>query len=346
MRLAIAFLLTAGLHGVAGGAEVVLREHATPTTSVVRLGDVADLPVANTSSPEDLALAAELAAVPLMPAPAPGSQRFLTAAQVRDLLAACGVDMRTIVLRGAARVAVSVPVADPMAPPPGKISPQRPTREVVADQISKVIVSYLRDHTGHDLWNVMVSPDNDVVEAYWHCGAALTISGGQAPWTGRQRFEISAPELEERIMAFAAVERVEMVAFALRPIARGDYVRATDVALQPYTGAISSQTATTLDVIVGKEAVQAIRAGAMIMTNQVRAPLLVRRGERVSVRARAAGVTVRTFATAQQDGSLGDLIAVQALEGKDRYSAQVSGLRELEVLAVGASASEVAAISQ
>ena len=40
--------------------------------------------------------------------------------------------------------------------------------------------------------------------------------------------------------------------------------------------------------------------------------------------------------TAQQDGSLGDLVQVQALEGKERYAARVSGVRELEVFAAGA----------
>ena len=63
----------------------------------------------------------------------------------------------------------------------------------------------------------------------------------------------------------------------------------------------------------------------------------------MSVRARAAGVVVRTYATARQDGSMGDLISVQSLETKGRFAARVSGLRELEVFAGGTSAVEVAA---
>ena len=95
--------------------------------------------------------------------------------------------------------------------------------------------------------------------------------------------------------------------------------------------------------VVGKEATQTLRAGSAILSTQVRSPLLVRRGERVSVRARAAGVVVRTYATAQQDGSLSDLIQVQALTGKERYAARVSGTRELEVFAAGAAAEEISA---
>jgi flagella basal body P-ring formation protein FlgA len=211
----------------------------------------------------------------------------------------------------------------------------------VAEHAAHSIISYLRAQTGHDLWNVVVSPDDNLVDACWRAGADLPISGGQEPWVGRQRFNLTLPGTNEPVLVFAVVERVEMLAFAVRPITRGSFVRATDVALRPVVRAVPTNAAKSLDAIVGKEAVQDIRENAMVLSNQVRTPLLVRRGERVSVCAKAAGVTVRTYAIAQQDGSLGDLIAVQTLETKDRYSARVAGVRELEVLAIGASADDV-----
>jgi flagella basal body P-ring formation protein FlgA len=136
------------------------------------------------------------------------------------------------------------------------------------------------------------------------------------------------------------------VAFAVGPIARGSFVRASDVALRPVTRAVPTNATTSLAAIVGKEAVQDIRENQMIMANQVRSPLLVRRGDRVTVCAKAAGVKVSTYAVAQQEGALGDLIAVQALDTKDKYSARVTGVRELEVLAIGASADDVTAIGR
>jgi flagella basal body P-ring formation protein FlgA len=321
--------------------EIGLRERVAVTGSVVRLGDIAEV----TSSAagvagggQDAALVAELASVPLMPAPVAGSTKFLTIVQVRDLLAANGVDLRGVTIRGAAHVAVVPQPASTTISPPGRRSPQPPSREVAAQQATQAIVAYLRQQTGHDLWNVTVSPDDNLLDACWQLGSDLPVAGGQAPWTGRQRFAATLPGAEKPMLIFAAVERVEMVAFALRAIERGDFVRATDVALQPYTQAVPTNASRSLDAIVGKEAVQGIRAGSMVMTNQVRAPVLVRRGERVSVCAKAAGVIVRTYATAQQEGSLGDLIAVQPLDSKEKYSARVSGVRELEVLAIGASA--------
>jgi flagella basal body P-ring formation protein FlgA len=331
----------------ANGADVVLRWKASVSGSIVRLGDVVEF--AKAGDGVDAKFAAELAAAPLMPTPAPGTEHFLTAAQLRDLLTAIGVDVNGLQFRGAEAVAISAApldqaeVKEPGNPPRTRL---RPDREAAAREIASLIVRYLREQTGHAIWNVTVSPDDNLVEVYWRYGPQVAVTGGVAPWTGRQRFNLDGPGLDRRVLAFAAVERIEMVAFASHAIAAGDLVRATDVGLKPYSGAMPAQAVKSLEEAVGKEATQAIREGAMLTGNLLRAPFLVRRGERVSVRARAAGVSVRTYATAQQDGSLGDLIAVQALERKDRYFARVTGTRELEVFAGGSTAVEVAGASR
>jgi flagella basal body P-ring formation protein FlgA len=115
------------------------------------------------------------------------------------------------------------------------------------------------------------------------------------------------------------------------------------VELRLHTGALPKQAIFDLEALVDKEAVQGIRGESLVLSNQVRLPLLVRRGDRVSVRVKAHGVSVRTFAVAQQDGSLGDLISVQSAENKEKYTAVVSGLRELEIMAAGATAADLAA---
>lgn len=327
--------------------EAYLRPKATIDGSIVRLRDVAEL--SGAGGPADEALVAELAVIPLMPKPAAGTQQFLTVPQLRDLLAACGVAVDVLRFRGSDMVAIgSAPAKAPAtATPTTPIRrPERADRDEVARAVGAAIVEYLRQQSGHDLWNVTVSPENKLVDNVSRFGPQIAVSGGNAPWTGRQRFTVGGVGSEQRVLTFAAVDRLEMVIFAQRAIAAGDLVRATDVALRTNSGTTPTQAATSLEAVVGKEATQAIRPGAIVMTSQLRAPFLVRRGERVSVRARAAGVKVSTYATAQQDGSLGDLIAVQPLEGKDRYFARVSGLRELEVFAGGTSAADVAGMTR
>ncbi len=185
-----------------------------------------------------------------------------------------------------------------------------------------------------------------MIAAYQQSGLHAIVSGGKAPWTGRQRFSISAGPEMLAVLAYARIERLEMAAFLTRSIERGELVRRADVELRPHAGALPRLAVVSLEEVVGKEAVQGIRADSLLLANQVRSPYLVRRGERVSVTARTGGITVRTYALVQQDGGLGDLVAVQTIETKERYSARVSGLRELEVFAAGASAGDVASAVQ
>lgn len=323
------------------GAQLTLRPQVKLGASIVLLGDVVDIVAASDAERQ------ELAAIPLVPAPAPGSQQFLSVAQIRDLLAAAGVNTGTLQFTGAAAVAINSAAVDVPQAAPSTIAAAAPLDEATAaDQLTAAIVEYLRQQSGHDMWDVELVPNEKLIDASRSLGAQLTIAGGQAPWTGRQRFEVKGPGLARPLLAYAKVERRQFVVFAVRPIAVGDFVRATDVELRSYSGNVSTRAAASLDAVIGKEATQAIRPETIVLSNQVRSPLLVRRGERVSVRARAAGVLVRTYATAQQDGSLGDLIQVQAIEGRERYAARVAGLRELEVFAAGTSASDVAAFGQ
>ena len=59
----------------------------------------------------------------------------------------------------------------------------------------------------------------------------------------------------------------------------------------------------------------------------------------MTVYARSAGLRVRTTARAKDDGSVGDLIAVDSLLNKQSFFARVSGIQEVEVFAHGIDAS-------
>lgn len=321
----------------AGGAELVLRDRATPRSAVVRLGDVAEIAAADAGAAE------RLAATPLTPAPTQAATRYLRAAELRDLLASRGVDVRDFHFTGAAVVAIGPMTAAPLASGEVAGTDEDAAIAATAELLTGAIVEHLRRQTGHDLWKVEVDADDDVLSAYRQTGAV--VGGGAAPWSGRQRFTVTNAAVGGRALAYARVERLELAAVSTRSIERGEIVRRSDIELRPHAGALPKQAIVSLDSIVGKEALQGIRTDSLLQANQFRAPLVVRRGERVMVRARTGGVSVRTYAVAQQDGGMGDLVTVQSLEGKQTYAARVSGLRELEIFVAGADAREMAALA-
>src|SRR4249919_2452037 len=86
-------------------ADIALRPQATPQSTIVRLGDVAEVRADNKQD------AQRLAAMPLMPSPSPGTQRFIRMREVQDLLAAQGADMNQLNFRGELVVEVAAPEA-------------------------------------------------------------------------------------------------------------------------------------------------------------------------------------------------------------------------------------------
>jgi flagella basal body P-ring formation protein FlgA len=138
----------------------------------------------------------------------------------------------------------------------------------------------------------------------------------------------------------AQVALPEMVVVAARALPRGAVVQAADVELQalPSSGSAAGATAfDTVEDVIGKETTRSVAAGQVLGRRYVQSPILVRRGDVVTVYARSAGIQVRTTARARDGGSLGDLIAVESLADRGRFYARVAGPRTVDVYARGAS---------
>jgi len=95
----------------AGTAEVRLHAVANCQATVVRLGDVAEI------LSDDPAIAGDLAAVALFPAPGSGKTKQLDRHQVRQLLAISGVDLSAVFLTGSEFVVVQAGGVRPFARP-------------------------------------------------------------------------------------------------------------------------------------------------------------------------------------------------------------------------------------
>lgn len=166
-------------------------------------------------------------------------------------------------------------------------------------------------------------------------------------FAGTRTTRIYAPREQSKVVATQmltpAVTATEMVVVTRRALNRGDIIRDADIELQPSDPKAGRLPfATDRQSVVGMEIQYPIREGQPIALNQLRKPLLVKRGELIRVRARAAGVQVTTTARATEDGSHGDIILVQSLENREKYPTHVTGFQQVEVYATGVVASEPA----
>ena len=106
-----------------------------------------------------------------------------------------------------------------------------------------------------------------------------------------------------------------------------------DVELRQSTADASAESLTRLEDVVGQEAVRSLPLGQVMTRELVRSPILVKRGDPVTVYARAAGIQIRTTARARDEGGQGDLITVESMLNRQMFFARVTGWQEVEVYA-------------
>jgi flagella basal body P-ring formation protein FlgA len=129
---------------------------------------------------------------------------------------------------------------------------------------------------------------------------------------------------------------VDLVPVTVRPLEKGAVLRAGDLELRP--SAIPKEsgfTAPKIEDLLGKELLRQVPAGQPIFKDVVQAPRVVRRNDKVRIRAVAAGVVVSTDGKALDEGGEGDNVLVEDGATKEKLMARVTGYRVVELLGTG-----------
>jgi flagella basal body P-ring formation protein FlgA len=316
-------------HGLAGGAEIQLRTKCQAQGRVVTVGDVAEILA---TDPQEARL---LASLELFPAPGPGQQRILRIRELQDLLAARPIDLSDLRVSGASQVVV-VGAGEPAAPDVSR--PTSPSTLRRAERlVREAVLRHLREQVpGDDSWNLEVALTDAQARQIPIDSRGIAVRGGRSPWTGTQQFDLAvdSPTQPTRLEISLDVSRRSPVVVANVPLSAGAVLRLGDLKLVPAAEeAGRAEGFHRIEDVVGWELVRSVTAGTVLQSSLVRAPILIRRGEVVTVYARSPGLRVRITARARQDGGLGELIAVESLADRKVYTARVSGTQEAEVYA-------------
>ncbi|MGO9115619.1 MAG: flagellar basal body P-ring formation chaperone FlgA [Thermoguttaceae bacterium] len=326
--LTVALLSHFAAHG-AVAAELRLRDQCNPAGPVVRLGDVAEIDAA------DARQAATLAAIELFPAPTASEQRIVRVREIQDLLLLRGVNLTEHRFSGSSDVTVQTIVARPNVPA-NKPVPAAETQRIKR-RVCEALVKYLSERAATpQTWSVEVALTDAQARSLADPVRPINVAGGCAPWTGSQRFDLAleGPKEPAHVTIDASVRIVAPVVVALHPLARGAVVREGDVELQHLAAADKIGGALhAVEDAIGHELVRAVPAGLAVSSDCLRPPLAVHRGEVVTVYAQSGAVRIRTNARSRDEGSLGELVAVESLLDRSTYYARVSGIREVEIYA-------------
>ncbi|MEM1304736.1 MAG: flagellar basal body P-ring formation chaperone FlgA, partial [Planctomycetota bacterium] len=363
--------------GVACAADLTLREQVLPVGAVIRLGDVADIADADPDAAD------RLAALPLMPAPAPGTTTMLTAQGVRELIAASGFELNDLRFFGAIRIVVGDPPreaapeprptfvaeSDTSPPtPPTKAEPRRTTGYRLAPSpatqrpsLSQSAIERLRSDLSERIAEFAVDALGEAsVEAALdrveprrlrllsEATSPLTVVATGRIAIGKNRFLISFDTADGpvRFPVVADLQRATPVVVAVRNVPRGALLTRADVQVRslPRDTRLRADELPlgTVDDVIGREAVRSLRAGAVLTDANCLPPVLVRRGDQVTVMAGGGGIRIRMAAKARANGRLGEIVPIETIETRDQLSARVVGRRELAVLSATGSAGDLA----
>ncbi len=128
------------------------------------------------------------------------------------------------------------------------------------------------------------------------------------------------------ILVPAQTKVYRSVAVAGRNLQRGDLVSAADLSSEiKDVGDLRIGFALTPETIIGKEIKFAVNKGEVFRNSALDAPLVIRRGDTVSMESNAGGISVKTSATAVSDGRIGQQIRV-----KNNQSARIINAKVVE----------------
>lgn len=120
---------------------------------------------------------------------------------------------------------------------------------------------------------------------------------------------IAAAVLMRASSAFAATVRVVVPA---HDIARGDTLGESDLTFATVDGnALMSGVPTRIEEVKGMQARRVLSAGQPFRTQDVRRPIVVNKGETVTMQFSAPGVELSAMGRAMSEGGIGDTVTVQ-----------------------------------
>jgi len=174
-----------------------------------------------------------------------------------------------------------------------------------------------------------------------------SVSGGVPPWIGAQRMMVTVVGTAGPVAFPLDVQLAHptVVAVAARGLTRGSVIRPEDIVLSGNVAPGEQGNGfRSTEELIGREVTKGVAEGRVIDRGDVRAPVVVRRGDVVTVYARSPGIRIKTLARARDDGGVGDLVGLESLYDRKTFFARVCGVQEVEIYARAVQAEETAAV--
>ncbi len=151
------------------------------------------------------------------------------------------------------------------------------------------------------------------------------------PETGRFRADFTAEDGTRRTLHGKAEALVSVPVLA-RDIAMGEVIRAEDVTFRDMAASrVQRSFVTDTAALEGFAARRAMRAGDAVRMGDVQRPLIVKKGDLVTIVFEADGISLSARGRAMANGALGDVIQVVNVQSHRTIDAAVTGTGRVAV---------------
>jgi flagella basal body P-ring formation protein FlgA len=341
-------------------ATLRLRPAAAAASAIPTLGEVLDL------SGADEALLLQLSDQPLFTKAPAGPEATVTHVDVAQRLRELRVNPARVLVGGAARCRISLPLPEPPAGPapareqPTAAGPASDRTHGNSESVGTVagetsLAGILRQHILDELRG-----GGGTVDVAFERAGADFLELTSPPWEFAVRSvgneKLGARELSVTLRRDGRVERavrigvrvtmVKPVVVARRPLNAGATIRADDLALEErlFDGR-SEPGADAIEPLVGQQVRKFIPAGSMVRAGELQRVDLVKRARPVTVLSEAGGVQLRVSGVALESGTFGEMVRVRLGEGRREareIRCQVTGVGTVRMPPAGPAATVVA----
>jgi len=134
------------------------------------------------------------------------------------------------------------------------------------------------------------------------------------------------------IYVSATISQIDKVLVARQHLRRGSQIKADDFDFKDYDlNRLKYGYFTDLKQVLGKTLKRHLNQGAVLTPSVIAINKVIKRGERVTILAETAGITIRAKGQALEAGGIGDIIRVKNLNSKKEIEARITGPGQVKV---------------
>jgi len=134
--------------------------------------------------------------------------------------------------------------------------------------------------------------------------------------------------LIETYRVVADVSRRYMAVVAKNTIGRHQVFTPSDIEIREVYIGHAGHPITDLARVIGQRSASVLRTDAVVFDQYLQSPLMVRRGELITVRCISGGLVIKTIGRATEDGALDQVIQVRRDRSRRVYPVRVTGRQE------------------